>query len=166
MILGMSLAAFTTLHVVIGLIGIASGFVVVFGMMAGKRLPAVTILFLVATALTSLTGFLFSLKSVTPAVILGILSILVLLVATIALYGRHLAGAWRGTYVISAIVALYFNFFVLIVQSFQKVPALNALAPTQSEAPFKIAQSLALLIFITLGRIAFKRFRPLLAQMA
>jgi hypothetical protein len=166
MILGMSLAAFTTLHVVISLIGIASGFVVVFGMMGGKRLPAVTMLFLVTTALTCLTGFLFPLKSVTPAVILGILSILVLLVATIALYGRHLAGAWRGTYVISAIVALYFNFFVLIVQSFQKVPALNALAPTQSEGPFKIAQLLALVVFIALGTLAFKRFRPALPQLA
>ena len=91
---------------------------------------------------------------------------LVLLVATVALYGRHLEGAWRGTYVITAIVALYFNFFVLIVQSFQKVPALNALAPTQSEGPFKIAQLLALLIFIALGTLAFKRFRPVLSQMA
>jgi len=165
MILGMSLEAFTTLHVVLSLIGIASGFVVVFGMMGGKRLPAVTMLFLVTTALTSLTGFLFPLKSVTPAVILGILSILVLLLATIALYGRHLAGAWRGTYVISAVVALYFNFFVLIVQSFLKVPALNALAPTQSEGPFKIAQLLALVVFISLGTLAFRRFRPLLPQM-
>jgi len=166
MILGMSLEAFTTLHVVLSLIGIASGFVVVLGMMGGKRLPAVTMLFLVTTALTSLTGFLFPLKSVTPAVILGILSILVLLLATIALYGRHLAGAWRGTYVISAVVALYFNFFVLIVQSFLKVPALNALAPTQSEGPFKIAQLLALVVFISLGTLAFKRFRPALAATA
>jgi hypothetical protein len=166
MILGMSLEAFTTLHVVISLIGIASGFVVVFGMMGGKRLPVVTLLFLVTTALTSITGFLFPVKSVTPAIILGILSMLVLLVATVAFYGRHLEGAWRGTYVITAIVALYFNFFVLIVQSFQKVPALNALAPTQSEGPFKIAQLLALLIFIALGTLAFKRFRPVLSQMA
>jgi hypothetical protein len=166
MILGMSLEAFTTLHVVISLIGIASGFVVVFGMMGGKRLPAVTLLFLVTTALTSITGFLFPVKSVTPAIILGILSMLVLLVATVALYGRHLEGGWRGAYVISAVVALYFNFFVLIVQSFQKVPSLNALAPTQSEGPFKFAQLLALLIFITLGTFAFKRFRPLLPKLA
>jgi len=125
-------------------------------MIGGKRLPAVTMLFLVTTALTSLTGFLFPLKSVTPAVILGILSVLVLLLATIALYGRHLAGAWRGTYVISAVVALYFNFFVLIVQSFQKIPGLHALAPTQSELPFKLAQFITLVVVIAM-KIAWKR---------
>jgi hypothetical protein len=159
MILGMSTAAFTTLHVVISLIGIASGFIVAFGMIGARRLPTWNAVFLATTALTSLTGFLFPFKGVTPGIVIGILSILILIVAVIALYSKQLSGGWRGTYVITAMLAQYFNFFVLIVQSFEKVPALHALAPTQSEGPFKIAQLLALTLFVVLTVLAFRRFR-------
>jgi len=159
MILGLSTAAFTSLHVLLSLIGIATGFIVVFGMIRARWLSLWNTLFLVTTLLTSLTGFLFPFKGVTPGIVLGILSILVLILAAVALYSGRLAGGWRGTYVISAAVALYFNFFVLIVQAFEKVPALNSLAPTQSEAPFKIAQLLTLILFIFLTVLAFRRFR-------
>jgi hypothetical protein len=159
MILGMSTAAFTTLHVVISLIGIATGFIVAFGMIGARRLPAWNALFLATTALTSLTGFLFPFKGVTPGIVIGILSILILIVAVVALYSKQLSGGWRGTYVITAMLAQYFNFFVLIVQSFEKVPSLHALAPTGSEGPFKIVQLLTLLLFVALTVVAFKRFR-------
>jgi hypothetical protein len=158
MILGMSLAAFTYLHVAISLIGIAAGLVVVVGMIGGRRVPAVTALFLVTTVLTSLTGFLFPFKGVTPGIVVGILSLIVLLFAIVALYGRSLAGAWRGTYVITASVALYFNFFVFIVQSFEKVPALKALAPTQASPVFGLTQVVVMAIFVVLTILAFKRF--------
>jgi hypothetical protein len=159
MILGMSIAAFTTLHVVISLIGIATGFIVAFGMIGARRLPLWNAVFLVTTALTSLTGFLFPFKGVTPGIVIGILSILILIVAVVALYSKHLSGGWRGTYVITAMLAQYFNFFVLIVQSFEKIPSLHALAPTGSEAPFKIVQLLVLILFVALTVFAFKRFR-------
>jgi hypothetical protein len=112
MILGLSLAAFTYLHVAISLVAIAAGFVVIVGMICARRLTAITLLFLVTTALTSVTGFLFPFKGVTPGIVIGILSLIVLLLATVALYGRSLAGAWRGTCVITAAVALYQLFCV------------------------------------------------------
>jgi hypothetical protein len=160
MILGMSLRTFTYLHVYISLIAIGAGFIVVYGMIAAKRLPLLTNIFLFTTALTSLTGFLFPFKGVTPAIVVGILSLIVLVVAVIARRRSLSGGAWRGTYVISAIVALYFNFFVLIVQSFQKIPALHALAPTQSELPFKLAQLVTLVLIIALTTIAFRKYHP------
>jgi hypothetical protein len=159
MILGLSIAAFTYLHVAISLIAIAAGLVVIIAMIGAKRVPAVTALFLVTTILTSLTGFVFPFKGVTPGIVVGILSMIVLLLAIFALYGRGLAGAWRGTYVITSALALYFNFFVFVVQSFEKVPTLKALAPTQTEAPFKIAQLVTLVLFIALTITAFRRFR-------
>jgi hypothetical protein len=160
MILGMSIAAFTTLHVVISLVAIAAGFLCVIGLLAARKLPLLNALFLALTALTSITGFLFPFKSVTPGIVVGILSMLVLALAATARYAGHMAGAWRGTYIVSATIALYFNVFVFIVQSFEKVPALHALAPTQSEAPFKIAQLVTLLAFIVLTIFAFRRYHP------
>jgi len=159
MILGLSTTTFTFLHVLASLIGIGSGFVVVLGLIAGKRLPRWTALFLATTIVTSLTGFLFPFKGFTPAIALGILSLVMLLLAAIALYAGRLAGAWRGTYVVTTVLALYFNFFVLIVQLFEKVPALKALAPTRSAPPFKITQLAALTVFAVLSTLAFKRFR-------
>ena len=160
MILGMSVARFTQLHVAISLIGILAGFVVIFGMMAAKRLPGMTALFLIATILTSVTGFLFPYHGVTPGIVIGILSLVVLLLALIAYYGGHLAGGWRGTWVVTATVAQFFNFFVLVVQSFEKVPALHALAPTGKETPLKVAQMLTLILFLILGIAAYRKFRP------
>ncbi len=160
MILGMDLRTFTHLHVYISLIAIGAGFIVVYAMIASKRVPLLTGLFLFMTALTSLTGFLFPFKGITPGIVIGILSLIVLVVAVIARRRAHTSGAWRGTYVISSILALYFNFFILIVQSFEKIPSLHALAPTQTELPFKLAQLVTLLVFIVLTTMAFKKYRP------
>jgi hypothetical protein len=160
MILGMSLETFTVLHVVISLIAIVTGFVVVIGMIDGKRLPAWTALFLLTTVLTSLTGFLFPFGGITPGIIVGILSSVLLVVALFALYIRHLTHAWRWIYALTAIAALYLNVFVSIAQAFQKIPFIRALAPTQSEPSFLIAQGLALGIVTVLGIFAVMRFRP------
>lgn len=160
MILGMSLRMFTYLHVYISLIAIGAGLIVVYGMIAAKRLPLLTSIFLITTALTSLTGFLFPFKGVTPGIVVGILSLIVLVLAVIARRRSPASTAWRGTYVISAILALYFNIFVLIVQSFEKIPALHALAPTESEMPFKLAQLATLIVIIALTTAAFKKYRP------
>jgi hypothetical protein len=160
MILGMSLETFTVLHVVISLIAIVTGFVVVIGMIDGKRLPAWTALFLLTTVLTSLTGFLFPFGGITPGIIVGILSSVLLVVALFALYIRHLTHAWRWIYALTAIAALYLNVFVSIAQAFQKIPFIRALAPTQSEPSFLVAQGLALGIVTVLGIFAVMRFRP------
>jgi len=154
-----SLATFTLVHVVISLAGIASGFVVVFGLIGGKRLDRWTIGFLVTTVLTSVTGYGFPFDHLLPSHIVGGISLVVLAVAIFARYGRHMAGGWRRVYVIGAVVALYFNVFVLVVQLFRRVPALTALAPTQSEPPFAIAQGIVLLLFAALGVLATTRFR-------
>lgn len=160
MILGMSTSTFTLLHVSISLVAIGSGLVVVFGFLSAKRLDRWTALFLATTALTSLTGFAFPNEHITPGIVVGILSLIVLTVAVLARYRGQLRGAARPAYVITAALALYFNVFVLVVQSFEKVPALNALAPTQKEAPFKIAQTLVLILFVAGTVLALKRFRP------
>jgi len=153
------MATFTAVHVLISLIGIVSGFVVVFGLLVSKRLGGWTAVFLASTVLTSVTGFFFPFHGFLPSHAVGILSLIVLAIAIFARYGRHLAGAWRRIYVVAAVIALYFNTFVLIVQLFQKVPALKAMAPTQSEAPFKVTQLLALALFVLVGIFATIKFR-------
>jgi hypothetical protein len=157
MVLGMSLETFTLIHVVISLVGIASGIIVMYGFFTNRRLDLWTAVFLVTTALTSLTGFLFPFKGVTPGSKLGIISLVVLAVAIVTRYVLHLA--WRKTYVIAACMALYFNVFVLVVQSFEKVSALKVLAPTQKEPPFAVAQIAVLLLFVVVTIFAVKRFR-------
>lgn len=160
MILGMSTATFTALHVVISLVAIASGLVVMYGFLQANRLNRSTLVFLLTTALTSLTGFLFPNEHITPGIVIGILSIIVLAVAAGARYGLRMRGLWRPVYVIAAAIALYFNVFVLVVQSFEKVPVLRALAPTQKEPPFGIAQLVVLILFVVVTVLAVKRFRP------
>lgn len=160
MILGLSTGTFTMLHVALSLIGIASGIIVLFGMLSGKRLDGLTALFLATTVLTSATGFFFQSASFGAAHVLGVISLAVLAIALLALYGYRLAGAWRWIYVTTAILALYLNVFVGVVQAFQKIPALQQLAPTQSEPPFLIAQTVALVLFVVLGAVAVKTFRP------
>jgi hypothetical protein len=160
MVLGLSLSAFTTLHVAISLIGIASGIIVLLAMLASMRLDALTLVFLVTTALTSLTGFLFPFHGMTPGIVVGILSCVVLIPAFLARYAFAMRGAWRAVYVVTATMALWFNVFVLIVQLFEKTPALHVLAPTGTEPPFKIAQSIALFVFAMLGIFAAKKFHP------
>lgn len=158
--MSVGLAAFTVFHVAISLVGIVSGFVVVYDMITSKPPGPWTWTFLMSTVATSLTGFLFPVHHFMPSHGVGILSLLVLPVAIFALYGRHLAGTWRWIFVITAVFAFYLNFFVLIVQAFLKVPALKALAPTQTEPPFKVAQLAGLLLFVVLGVLAVIRFRP------
>ena len=159
----MFLAAYTVVHTLISLVGIVSGLVVLFGLLTGKRLDRWTAAFLATTVATSVTGFGFPVDRFLPSHAVGIISLVVLGVAIVARYRRHLAGTWRPIYVVAAVVALYFNVFVGIVQAFRRVPALNALAPTQSEPPFQIAQLGALVLFVALGIVAVIRFRPLIA---
>ena len=166
MILGMSTSTFTSVHVVLSLVGIFAGFVVLFGMFGSKKLDGWTALFLATTVLTSVTGFPFPREHILPSHIVGVISLVVLAMAIFALYSRHLAGPWRWIYVVGAVVALYLNVFVGVVQSFLKVPALNALAPTQSEPPFLIAQSVVLLIFIAFAVVALRSFHPRTAALA
>ena len=158
MILGMSTAAFTMLHVLISLVGIFSGLVVALGMCRGARLPGWTALFLRTTILTSATGFLFHSASFGPPHVIGVISLVVLAVALVALYGNHLIGRARWLYVAAAILALYLNVFVGVVQAFQKIPFLHALAPTQQSAPFVVAQVLVLGFFVAVSVAALKHF--------
>ena len=163
MVFGISLSLYTTIHVVISLIGIAAGFIALFEMMANKPLGFWNQIFLWTTIATSVTGFGFPFGGVTPGIIVGILSLIVLAVALLALYGRRLDGAWRWVYVLTAAIALWFNVFVLVVQSFQKIGFLQALAPTQSEPPFMLAQGVALVLTAGLGALAARKFHPMVA---
>jgi len=156
----MILHVYTTVHTLISLVGIFTGFVVLFGLLAGKRLDGWTKWFLITTMATSVTGFLFPFHGFTPAIGLGIISLFVLAVAIFARYPRHLAGHWRWIYAVTALLALYLNVFVAVVQAFLKVPALHAMAPTQTEPPFKLTQLVVLSLFVLLGIIATIRFRP------
>jgi hypothetical protein len=158
MVLGMTLARFTLVHVIISLVGIASGLVVLIGLFGGKPLETWTAIFLATTVATSVTGFGFPFDHLLPSHKVGIISLIVLAVAIVARYVFHLAGAWRRSYAVGAVIALYLNVFVLIVQSFQKVPALKAMAPTQTEPPFLIAQSAVLVVFVLLGIFSAKKF--------
>jgi hypothetical protein len=160
------MTTFTIVHVVLSLAGIISGLVVVSGLIAARRFDRWTLLFLSTTAATSLTGFGFPFEHVLPSHVVGALSLLVLVVAIVARYVRHLVGAWRWMYVVGAVVALYLNVFVLIVQLFLKVPALNAIAPTQSEPPFVVAQLALLAVFIALGVVTVRRFHEPLVRTA
>ena len=162
MVLGMSLANFTMLHVIISLIGIVSGIIVMFGMLGSNRMPGLTAIFLLSTILTSVTGFGFPFTQLLPSHMIGILSLVLLAIACIALYAMRLAGPWRSIYVVTALASLYLNVFVLVFQGFLKVPALHALAPSvpPSEPPFAVVQGLVLLFFVVVIIGAWRRFRP------
>ena len=162
MILGMSLSAFTTLHVVISLIAIASGIIVMFGLLGSNRMPGLTATFLLFTILTSATGFLFPFTVLLPSHMVGILSLVLLAIALIALYAMKLSGAWRWIYVVTAMLSLYLNVFILVIQSFLTVPALRALAPDLplAQPPHAITQAIVLLFFIIAIIAAVRRFRP------
>src|SRR6202049_3775002 len=163
MILGMSLSAFTTVHVIISLIAIVSGIIVMFGLLGSSRMPGMTAIFLLFTILTSATGFLFPFEKLLPSHMVGILSLVLLLIACFALYVKKLSGAWRWIYVVTAMTALYLNIFVLVIQAFLKVPALHALAPSvpPSEPPFAVIQGLVLVFFVIVIIGAVRRFRPM-----
>lgn len=154
------ITALTIVHVAISLVGIGAGFVVMWGLLVSKRLDTWTAIFLAATTATSVTGFLFPFERFTPALALGILSLIVLAPALASRYYYHLVGPWRRTYVITAMIAQYLNVFVLIAQSFQKIPSLRELAPTQSEPPFLLAQLVTLALFIAYTTLAAVRLPP------
>jgi len=169
MVFGMSLSTFTLLHVIISLAGIGSGFIVMYGLLNGKRLDGWTAIFLTTTVLTSVTGFLFPFEGLKPSYILGGMSLIVLAIAIWARYSGHLAGSSRWIYVVTAALALYFNCFVAVVQAFAKIPALKALAPTQKEPPFLVAQLVVLALFVWITVLAAKRFHlesPMLRRAA
>ena len=156
----MILQIYTIIHTVISLMAIFTGLVVVFGMLAGKRLDHWTKWFLISAVATTITGFFFPFHGFTPAIGLGIISLPFLAITIFARCSRHLAGAWRWIYVIGAVICLYFNLFVLVVQLFEKVPALHAMAPTQTESPFKLTQLTVLILSTVLAIVAVIRFRP------
>lgn len=154
------LTTYTILHVIISLVAIIAGFVVMAGMPDGQRMPGCTALFLALTVLTSLTGFGFPFTGVLPSHVVGVISLVVLLFAILAYYQYRLEGPWRWIYVVTALAAQWFNVFVLIIQGFQKISLLHALAPTQSEPPFLVAQGVVLILFVVLGIVAVRNFRP------
>jgi len=165
MILGMSLSTFVTAHVIISLIGIVAGIIVMFGLLGSNRMPGLTAIFLLFTVLTSATGLLIPpllTETLLPSHMIGILSLVLLAIACIALYGMTLSGAWRWIYVVTAMISLYLNVFVLVIQSFLKVPALHALAPSvpPSEPPFAVVQGIVLVFFIIVIIGAVRRYRP------
>jgi hypothetical protein len=157
----MTMTPFTLFHTLISLVGIASGFVVVLGFLTSRRFNRWTVLFLSTTVATSVTGFFFPFRGFKPSYVVGGISLVVLAVAILARYRFELKGAWRTTYVVTTVFSFYLNFFVLIVQAFQKVPVLHSLAPTQSEGPFKAAQGAALILFVVAGVLSVRRFRVL-----
>src|SRR5437899_228003 len=156
----MILHIYTVIHALISLIAIFTGLIVLFGMIGGKRLDGWTKWFLITAVLTTATGFFFPFHGVTPAIILGIITVPVLATTIYARYSRRLAGNWRWIYVVGAVMTLYFNLFVLVVQAFEKIPALHAMAPTQTEPPFKLTQLIVLLVSALLAIAATIRFRP------
>src|SRR6266404_8596373 len=162
MVLGMSLSIFTAVHVVISLVAIVSGIIVMFGLLGSKRMPGMTAIFLLFTILTSATGFLFPFTQLLPSHMIGILSLLLLAIACIALYAMRLSGSWRWIYVLTALLALYFNVFVLVIQSFLKIPALTAVAPGNppSGPVFAVVQGVVLVFFVLMIIGAWRRFRP------
>jgi hypothetical protein len=163
MVLGMSLSMFTTVHVIISLVAIVSGIIVMFGLLGSSRMPGLTAIFLLFTILTSATGFLFPFEKLLPSHIIAIISLVLLAIACIALYGMKLSGAWRWIYVLTAMISLYFNVFVLVIQSFLKIPALTALAPGNppSGPAFAVVQGIVLLFFVVVIIGAMRRYRPM-----
>jgi hypothetical protein len=162
MMLGLSLSAFTTLHVIISLIAIVAGLIVMFGMVSSTRPAGLTAIFLLFTILTSVTGFMFPFNGVTPGILIGILSCILLAIACIALYGMHLAGAWRWIYLVTALVSLYLNVFVLVIQSFLKIPPLHEIAPGNPPAgpAFAVVQGIVLVFFVVMIVRVWRRFHP------
>jgi hypothetical protein len=158
MVWGMTIETFTLLHVLVSLVGIGSGFVVMSGLLGGRDRNGWTAVFLSTTVVTSLSGFGFPFDHLLPSHKVGLLSLVVLAVAIVARYALHLGGVWRRIYVVCAAVALYFNVFVGVVQAFQKVSVLRAMAPQQTEPPFVVAQLIVLASFIALTIVAARRF--------
>ncbi len=162
MMLGLSLSAFTTLHVVISLIAIAAGLIVMFGMLGTYHAGGLTAAFLILTILTNLTGFMFPFNGITPAILVGILSCILLAIACLALYSMRLSGPWRWIYVLTALISLYLNAFVLVIQSFLKIPPLHEIAPGNppAGAAFAVVQGVVLVFFVIMTIQVWRRFKP------
>jgi hypothetical protein len=156
----MILQIYTIIHTLISLVAIFTGFVVLFGLLSDKRFDGWTKWFLITAVATTVTGFFFPFHGFTPAIGLGLISLPILALTIYARYPKNLAGAWRLIYVLGAVISLYFNVFVGVVQSFEKIPALDAMAPTQTEQPFKFTQLTVLSLFVILAIVAVIRFRP------
>jgi hypothetical protein len=156
----MILHVYTIIHTLISLVGIFTGLIVLFGLLAGKRLDGWTKWFLITTVATSVTGFGFPLHHFGPPHVVGIISLVVLAITIYARYSKCLAGTWRWIYVVGAMIALYLNVFVGVVQAFQKLPALHAIAPTQTEPPFQLTQLVVLVLFVLLTIIGVIKFHP------
>jgi hypothetical protein len=161
----MSTATFVQVHVVISLIAIVAGLIVMFGMLGSKSQPGLTAIFLLFTILTNATGFPIPpllTEKLLPSHIIGILSLVLLAIACLALYVMKLAGPWRWIYVLTALISLYLNTFVLVIQSFLKIPALSALAPgaPPSGPVFGAVQGIVLVFFVIMIIGALRRFRP------
>jgi hypothetical protein len=152
--------SFTWVHVAISLVAIVSGLIVLYGFLTAKRMSGMTLLFLVTTIATSVTGFFFHRDHILPSQVVGAISLVLLAMATGALYVYHLHGFWRLGYVVGAVACLYLNVFVLIVQAFLKIPLLHVLAPKGSEPPFVVTQGIVLILFVVVGMFAARRFRP------
>jgi hypothetical protein len=164
--LGLSTGMFTTVHVLISLIGIGAGFIALGTMIANRWSSGWNTAFFSSTMVTSVSGFLFPIKSLTPGIVIGLISVAILLVALFSLYQRRLAGMWQRVYTISAAFALYLNVFVGVVQAFQKVPSLRAIAPTPSAGAFVATQCVVLLLFAVLTYLAAKRWAPVSKTLA
>lgn len=149
-----------TFHVLISFVGIITGLIVLYGMVASQKMSLMTAVFLVTTLVTTLTGFVFPITVFTPAIGVGIISTLIMIVCFYARYGQRMTGRWRGIYVVTAVISLYLNVFVLVVQLFLKVPSLNVLAPNGNEPPFAATQGAVLLFFVATGFLAWRRFNP------
>ena len=154
------LQIYTLFHTALSLVALIAGILVVKGLLESSGRQLWTLLFLVTSAATTITGFFFPFQGVTRALILGVITLLPLFFATLARYQKHLESSWRGTYVISVVIILYFNCLVLIVQSFDKIPSLHAMAPTMEAPAHKIAQLLNLIAFVILGIRSFKNYKP------
>jgi hypothetical protein len=157
---GIPTSIFLQMHVGLSLIGIATGLIALAGLLSGRLLGGWTAAFLASTVLTSVTGFPLPPFGFDPPRAVGAVSLVLLAIAVLALYPYRLIGWWRAIFIITAITALYLNCFVGVVQAFQKLPALQPLAPTQSEPPFAIAQIAVLIVFVIFGVLALRRFRP------
>ena len=151
---------FLDIHVALSLIALVLGLIVLYGLLSGEVLGAWTVLFLLALILTSVTGFPLPPFGLDPPRMVGILSLILLAIAVLAIYAFRLRGAWRWIYVVTAMAALYLDAFVGVIQAFAKLTFLHSLAPTQSEPPFLIAQVIVLVIFVVLGFLAVRRFHP------
>lgn len=145
-------------HTWLSLVAIVAGFPMAAALLRGHLSQRWNGVFLSTTIATSITGFVFPFSGVLPSHVVGAISLVLLALAAGGLYAFGLRGLWRRTYAITAMLSFYLLIFVLVAQLFLKVPVLNAMAPTQSEPPFAVAQGVVLAAFLALTVLAGRRF--------